>query len=162
MSGSATRSDHTPEVEPRLSIHQQRILFALRRISHDFATFSRQLRFECRVTLPQLVCLLAVVDHGPLTPSAIGRRVCLSKSTLVGILDRLEAGGLIARERSRRDRRHVIVRATEAGRALADSAPAPLPSGLAAALDTLPAHEQEEVARSLERLTMLIEDGPAA
>jgi len=55
-------------------------------------------------------CLSLIVRHGPLSPSALARRTRLHPATLTGILDRLERGGWIARERDPSDRRAVVVR----------------------------------------------------
>jgi DNA-binding MarR family transcriptional regulator len=48
--------------------------------------------------------------YGPLSPSALARRAGLHPATMTGILDRLERGGWIARERDPADRRSVLVR----------------------------------------------------
>jgi DNA-binding MarR family transcriptional regulator len=58
-----------------------------------------------------LDCLNLIDRHGPLSPSALARRAGLHPATMTGILDRLERGGWIARERDPSDRRAVLVRA---------------------------------------------------
>ena len=58
-----------------------------------------------------LECLDAIVQHGPLSPTALARRTGQHPATMTGILDRLERGGWIARERDPADRRGVVVRA---------------------------------------------------
>jgi DNA-binding MarR family transcriptional regulator len=55
-------------------------------------------------------CLSLIVRHGPLSPSALARRTQLHPATLTGILDRLERGGWVVRERDPSDRRAVVVR----------------------------------------------------
>ncbi|MFG2039389.1 MarR family transcriptional regulator [Dactylosporangium sp. NPDC048998] len=55
-------------------------------------------------------CLDLINRHGPLSPSALARRAGLHPATMTGILDRLERGGWIARERDPSDRRAVVVR----------------------------------------------------
>src|SRR5712691_6633712 len=57
-----------------------------------------------------LDCLDLIASHGPLSPSALARRAGLHPATMTGILDRLERGGWIARERDPADRRGVVVR----------------------------------------------------
>src|SRR3954452_21567435 len=59
-----------------------------------------------------LDCLDILDAYGPLSPSELGRRAGLHPATMTGILDRLERGGWIARERDPNDRRAVLVRAT--------------------------------------------------
>jgi len=48
---------------------------------------------------------------GPLSPSALARLAGLHPATITGIVDRLERGGWVARERDPSDRRAVVVRA---------------------------------------------------
>ena len=57
-----------------------------------------------------LDCLDLISRYGPLSPSALARRAGLHPATMTGILDRLERGGWIARERDPADRRGVVVR----------------------------------------------------
>jgi DNA-binding MarR family transcriptional regulator len=58
-----------------------------------------------------LDCFDIIDSYGPLSPSALARRAGLHPATLTGILDRLERGGWIARERDPTDRRAVVIRA---------------------------------------------------
>ena len=62
-----------------------------------------------------LECLDLISRDGPLSPSALARRAGLHPATMTGILDRLERGGWIVRERDPADRRAVLIRA-ERGR----------------------------------------------
>src|SRR3954464_12190251 len=56
--------------------------------------------------------MLDMLDtYGPLSPSALARRAGLHPATMTGILDRLERGGWIARDRDPADRRAVVIRA---------------------------------------------------
>jgi DNA-binding MarR family transcriptional regulator len=146
-----------PEIPPAEG-YELRILRALRRISRAIDLHSRVLWARHRVTAPQLVCLHSVVTHAPISTTALARDVHLSPSTVVGIVDRLEAAGLVRRARDDRDRRVVHVTATEAGRALATSA-FPLQAQLAHALQALPELEQATIALSLERVVALMEAG---
>ena len=58
-----------------------------------------------------LDCLDIISRHGPLSPSALAPPASLHPATMTGILDRLEKGGWIIRERDPEDRRAVAVRA---------------------------------------------------
>ena len=58
-----------------------------------------------------LDCLDIIDAYGPISPSALARRAGLHPATMTGILDRLERGGWIVRERDPSDRRAVLVRA---------------------------------------------------
>ena len=58
-----------------------------------------------------LDCLDLISRHGPLSPSTLARRAGLHPATMTGILDRLERGGWITRDRDPDDRRAVAIRA---------------------------------------------------
>lgn len=58
-----------------------------------------------------LDCLDILDAHGPLSPTALARRAGVHPATMTGILDRLEKGGWVVRERDPADRRAVLVRA---------------------------------------------------
>lgn len=45
----------------------------------------------------------------------LGEKTLITKGTLTGVLDRLEKKGLIQRERSEEDKRHISVKLTSAG-----------------------------------------------
>jgi DNA-binding MarR family transcriptional regulator len=59
-----------------------------------------------------LDCLDILDAYGPLSPTALVRRAGLHPATMTGILDRLERGGWISRERDPSDRRAVVVQVT--------------------------------------------------
>jgi len=134
-----------------------RVLSAIRRIIRSVDQYSRELSTRARVTSPQLICLLAVAEKEKTTATLISRQVFLSPSTIVGILDRLEAKGLVKRQRDGNDRRVMTVSITETGRRLAQSAPSPLQDTLTEALRGLPGDEQIRIAESLERVVGLME-----
>ncbi len=58
---------------------------------------------------------IELLDHigriGPVSPSELATALHIHPATLTGILDRLEAGGWVVRERSSKDRRRVSLRA---------------------------------------------------
>lgn len=56
-----------------------------------------------------LECLDLVDRLGPISPSALARRAGLHPATMTGVVDRLERGGWITRERDPSDRRSVVL-----------------------------------------------------
>jgi DNA-binding MarR family transcriptional regulator len=134
-----------------------RILQSLRRIVRSIDIHSRKLSMQHDITAPQLITLLAICGHGPMTIADISKEVHLSPSTLVGIIDRLEAKKLVIRERATVDRRKVMINATEQGKSFASEAPSPLQETLAQALADLNDLEQSTIALSLERIVELME-----
>jgi DNA-binding MarR family transcriptional regulator len=145
--------------EPRRQSQDQyglRILNAIRQIIRAADLDSRQLAAKHQITAPQLVSLMAIVEKHPTTAVAVARRVHLGASTMVGLLDRLEAKGLITRKRDSADRRQVWVRATAAGRALVGHTPFPLQHSVARAFEKMSKHERAQVAQCVERLVHLM------
>ena len=134
------------------------VMQSLRRIIRAVSLYSHQLAATYNITAPQLVCLLTIVNEGPLNLSRLSKQVFLSASTVVGILDRLEEKDLITRQRDHKDRRLINVQATLKGQDLAAQAPSPLPTALANALKQLPELEQATIALSLERVVDLMEE----
>ncbi len=53
--------------------------------------------------------------YGPCPPSELTRVFGYKPSTLTGMLDRLETGGLLLREPNRDDRRSFLIRSTDRG-----------------------------------------------
>jgi len=145
----------TPEV-PKGS-YELRVLQSLRRIIRAVEIHSRKLAQNHNVTGPQLACLLALREEGPLTTTRLAQTVYLSPSTIVGIVDRLEEKGLVSRQRGSKDRRQVKTCLTPIGERLVESAPSSLQDTLAEALRGLPELEQVSITLSLEKVVDLME-----
>ena len=65
--------------------------------------------------------LSTLSDRRPRTQLEIARLVCIDKTTLTALLDRLEDGGLVVRVTDKNDRRARIPQSTEAGRKVFDA-----------------------------------------
>lgn len=105
---------------------QDEVLVSLRRIIRATDLYSRKLGKRTGLTTPQLVVIQAIGTLRDPTVSDVAKAVSLSLATVTTILNRLEANGLVHRERSAVDRRRVIVTLTEKGEELGASAPKPL------------------------------------
>ena len=132
--------------------HDMRILNAIRQIIRAADIESRRLAAQHDVTSTQLVALMAVVEKGSVTAHDIAQRIHVSASTLVGVLDRLEAKKLIHRQRKADDRREVEITPSPAGRRLVAATPPPLQHALHRALSQLSHAEREQLSAALERL----------
>jgi len=64
------------------------------------------------LTTPQVSAVHSLLTVGPATVTELARRLNLSHSTTSGIVDRLEARGLVSREQDANDRRYTRVRVT--------------------------------------------------
>ncbi len=139
--------------------YELRILQSLRRIIRAIEIHSQHLSHAYQITGPQLGCILAIKQNGAMTPTRLARILYLSASTVVGIVDRLEEKGLLARIRSTADRRQVQICLTEAGALLAATAPSPLQETLSDSLKNLPPLEQVSITLALDKLVSLMEAG---
>ena len=139
------------------SPHDLEILGSLRRIIHAFDVQSRHLAATADVTLPQLLCLFAVVEEEPVVARDISRRIHVGTSTLVGVLDRLEAKGLVKRVRDSGDRRRVLIASTRAGRRLVAKAPSPMGEAFDESFAQLARSEQRRLAQCLARIADLMQ-----
>jgi DNA-binding MarR family transcriptional regulator len=137
--------------------YELRILQLLRRIIRAVDIHSHKLAHLHDITGPQLGCLMVIKENGPLTSGNIAKKVYLSPSTIVGIIDRLEKKKLIIRDRDRKDRRQVFVSITPKGEKLLTDTPSLLQDTLAKALLELPELEQITITLALEKLTDLME-----
>lgn len=137
--------------------YELRILQSLRRIIRAIDIQSHKLASIYKITGPQLWCLLAVKENGPLTTGHIAKKIYLSPSTVVGIIDRLEKKELVVRNRDNRDRRQVYVSITPKGEKLIVDTPSLMQDTLAKAIVQLPELEQVSIAMALEKLTELME-----
>ncbi|MCA9547098.1 MAG: MarR family transcriptional regulator [Myxococcales bacterium] len=136
---------------------EDQILGSLRRITRAIDLHSRRLAQACNLTSPQLVCLRYLATEGECTAGALARGVSLSQATITGILDRLEARGLVRRQRSAADRRQVLIELTPPGRRLASEAPSPLQDRFASQLAALPADEQARLDQVLKQVVHMME-----
>ncbi len=133
------------------------MLRALRRILRRVALHSKFLRREAGLTLPQILCLMAISQKGEATSAEISRAVQLSAPTVTGIIDRLERDGLVRRERGTSDRRKVYLSLSEEGKKRAASLPTPLQEQFVTRVMLLEAEERQLLLRSLERIVELME-----
>lgn len=64
---------------------------------------------------PQQTQLLCILHNGPVGMGELGRLLHLEKSSLTGLIDRVERRGLVARVRDENDRRALRVAVTDEG-----------------------------------------------
>jgi DNA-binding MarR family transcriptional regulator len=125
----------------------------MRELRNQLSLLNHQVGGHVDLKDVDLDCLELIALHGPISPSALAGRAGLHPATVTGILDRLQRGGWVARERDPCDRRAVAVRAVR-GR---DAELFGLYSGMSALLDKICARytdtELELLADFLRRTT---------
>ncbi len=97
----------------------------------------RKLLKDIELTYPQYLVMLVLWQQDGLMVSEVGERLFLDSPTLTPLLKRLEAQGLVSRQRSPSDERQVIISLTSKGRDLKGRAK-PIPSCAAAAMECSP------------------------
>ncbi|MFD3565163.1 MarR family winged helix-turn-helix transcriptional regulator [Streptomyces sp. NPDC058686] len=152
-----TETTETTGDEEFLRLDRQ-ICFSLNAASRAFGGVYRTLLKDLGLTYPQYLVMLVLWEDGELPVKRLGERLRLDSGTLSPLLKRLEAAGLVQRERSARDERSVNVRPTGAGTELRERA-ALVPRRIAAATG-FDLAEIEDMRARLDRLTTAL-DGAA-
>ena len=89
------------------------LCFAAYSVSHAFSRFYRPMLDKLGLTYPQFIVMMVLWDHGPTTRKALGEKVMLDSNTLTPLLKKLEAAGLVTRQRNKDDERVLDVAPTE-------------------------------------------------
>jgi MarR family 2-MHQ and catechol resistance regulon transcriptional repressor len=114
------------------------------------------LRDQLQLSENQFGVLEALLHLGPLGQREIGGKLLTSAPNVTLLVDALEKRGLVHRERSKEDRRNVIVDLTPAGRKLIAGAFPDHVARLVEAYSALSASEQEELGRLTKKLGLAV------
>lgn len=106
-----------PDLQNPLALEQQ-VCFALSVAARTVVAVYRPLLEPMGLTHPQYLVMLALWEHEPVSVRELSRLLHLDPGTLSPLLKRLEASGLLLRDRDRSDERSLAVTLTEKGRAL--------------------------------------------
>jgi len=112
----------------RLTSASYRQLAAFRYEMRKFLAFSEQAARNAGIEPQQHQLLLAVrgLPSGVRpTIGSVAERLCVQHHTAVGLVDKLEAQGLLSRQRGTTDKREVLLRLTPAGDAVLERLSAP-------------------------------------
>jgi len=82
---------------------------ALRSLRTELALLNRRIGGRLELRDGDLDLLELIARLGPMGPSALARHAGLHPATMTGVLDRLEKGGWLTRERDPQDRRSVVL-----------------------------------------------------
>jgi DNA-binding MarR family transcriptional regulator len=148
-------SNGDTEAGPRRRRSTVAVKESLRELRNQLSLLNHQVSAQLAIKDIDLDCLELIARHGPLSPSALARRAGLHPATMTGILDRLQKGGFVVRERDPEaaDRRAIAVRAVRGRNAQVFR----LYSGMNTAMDELCAGYSEDelalIAGFLQRAT---------
>jgi DNA-binding MarR family transcriptional regulator len=82
---------------------------AVRGLRTELALLNRRISGRLELRDGDLDLLELIARRGPLGPSALARHAGVHPATMTGVLDRLEKGGWLTRERDPQDRRSVVL-----------------------------------------------------
>ena len=121
MARTSTSKRQTATGTPAVCVPQQideQICFAIYSTMLGLNKVYRDLLKDLEITYPQYLVMLVLWERDGLTVGEIAERVFLDSPTVTPLLKRLEAAGLVSRDRSPQDERQVLITLTPAGRGL--------------------------------------------
>ena len=110
-------STETPDAQDHLKLDQF-LCFAIYSAGHALNRVYKPLLDPLGLTYPQYLAMVALWEADDQTVGGLGAKLALESSTLTPLLKRLEAAGLVSRQRDPADERQVRIRLTPAGRDL--------------------------------------------
>jgi DNA-binding MarR family transcriptional regulator len=137
------------ESEDMLALDRQ-VCFALSVAARNVVAVYRPVLEPLGLTHPQYLVMLALWQHGPLSVKDLSGLLQLDPGTLSPLLKRLEAAGLLRRERDPKDQRNLALALTDKGRALREQAEK-VPAGIIERLG-MPVEELMELHGVLTRV----------
>ncbi|WP_051004800.1 MarR family winged helix-turn-helix transcriptional regulator [Blastococcus saxobsidens] len=162
-----TDQPRQPEPGDLLELERQ-VCFALSVAARNVVAVYRPVLEPLGLTHPQYLVMLALWQHGSLSVKDLAGLLQLDPGTLSPLLKRLEAAGLLRRERDARDQRNLALTLTDEGRALRDRAER-IPAGIVQRLgmpvaDLLSLHESltDVIAASRRALASIDAGNPEA
>jgi DNA-binding MarR family transcriptional regulator len=145
------RKDEKQIIAEQISMQ---VIMRLRQILQEMSKHSKFILENHKITVPQLICLHEIYEHGPISFGALTKIVYLNNSTITGIIDRLEKREFVKRTRISIDRRQVHVEMTEQGIKFINQAPKPIKDQF---VDRVISLDEEKIALILWSLEMLID-----
>ncbi|MEU6669759.1 MarR family transcriptional regulator [Streptomyces sp. NPDC046727] len=149
-------TNEDPAAEGSLLLDDQ-LCFALYAAQRAVTAAYRPLLDDLGLTYPQYLVLLVLWERGEISVKELARALRLDYGTVSPLLKRLEAAGLVRRERAAGDERSVLVACTGRGEELRERA-----ARVPGALLTTTGLDASEVVRLREELWRLAERAESA
>src|SRR5262245_53984457 len=108
------------------------------------------------MTGPQVTVMACLATRGPITLTELSRTLGMSHSTASGIVDRLEARGLVRRSADASDRRRTLIEVTDAVRRYVSELEEGPAGRVVRALETATPADRATIRRGLELLRRLV------
>lgn len=101
---------------------QNQLCFPLYACSREMIRLYKPYLDKLDLTYTQYISMLVLWEKGAITVKELGTALYLDSGTLTPLLKKLEAKGLITRNRSKDDERNLIISITDKGMAMKDEA----------------------------------------
>lgn len=134
-----------------LSLDNQ-LCFSAYAVSRAITKIYRPFLDELSITYPQYLVMLVLWENNTISLKEMGTKLYLDSGTLTPLLKRLEAMGLLERERSSEDERVLRITITEKGLNLREKALS-VPAGIITSINT----DLQELAELKQRLDKLLD-----
>jgi DNA-binding MarR family transcriptional regulator len=132
------------------------IILLLRQIIRAIELDSKKLSTQHNITPAQILTLRELINVERQTLVQLAKRVGLSSSTLVGVVDRLEKKELVSRHRDIIDRRTVNISITQTGKDYLKHSPTLLQDKLTTALKSFTMEQKTSILNSLEKISCIL------
>ncbi|NLM76890.1 MAG: MarR family transcriptional regulator [Ruminococcaceae bacterium] len=121
---------------------ENQLCFPLYAAAKEVVRLYRPLLDPLGLTYTQYIAMLVLWEEQQASMKSLGERLWLDSGTLTPLVKKMEAQGLITRQRDPGDERSVLVGLTEEGKALQDQAAA-VPARMAACLPLQPEENRQ-------------------
>ncbi|MEQ3696766.1 MAG: MarR family transcriptional regulator [Pseudomonadales bacterium] len=135
----------------------EELLVSIRQVIRAIDLYSKKLNKETGLTSSQLLVLQDIRQHEGTMVKDIANRITLSSATVTSILDRLEARGLVVRQRSENDRRRVGLFLTETGSAAIEDSPTLLQEHFINRFESMEQWEQSQMVATMQRIASMMD-----
>jgi len=132
------------------------IIDDIRRVFQVLIEQSNKAENETNLTSSQLWVVKILKETSPMKVSDLARRMYLQPATMVGLLDRLEAKGLVKRTRSEKDRRVVHIDLTDQGCELETHSPEVVQNLLVKGLEALTGQSLATISEGLAQVVTIL------
>lgn len=144
---AASAPPGTPALDPTLEF--LRLIWAL---DHSLHVASKRMASSFGITGPQRLVVRLIGRHPQISAGELARVLHVHKSTITGVVQRLEARGLVRRTTDASDARRIQLTLTEAGRRVAGPVPGTVESAVKRVLGSIDQPRLDATRAVLERL----------
>jgi DNA-binding MarR family transcriptional regulator len=146
-----------PPIPSELKPEIDSILEAILYLYTESRRLTKELARQVELTGPQLTVLKMLEGVGDLSLSELSERIRAQNSTVTGIIDRMELGGLVVRARSTEDRRVVKIKLTDRGAKIARAIAVEPMEIFRGALESLTAAETRDLLKILNKIAKRVQ-----